>query len=93
LGPLIGGLIVRRDGRRGRFASALAFAIIYVLAGLVIQIAVLKLAFSEMVLYYPEIVPALGRWGNVGFVLIYFGAVVLALSLVGTLFVRGRASK
>jgi hypothetical protein len=93
LGPLVGGLIARRGGRRGPVATAVAFAIAYGVAGLVIQVAVLKLAFSEMASYYPEIVPSLDRWWNMGVVLAYFAAVVFVLSFVGTLLVRSKAAE
>jgi hypothetical protein len=93
LGPFAGGRIARRGSRRGPAATALAFAIAYGAAGLVIQVAVLKLAFSEMALYYPGIVPSLGRWGNMGVVLAYFAAVVFVLGFGGTLLVRSKASQ
>ncbi len=90
LGPIIGGFLLRRLGRKGGFASALAFALGYVILGGLIQLAVLKFAVSGISSYYPPIAASLGSTGNMAVVAGYFFGVSFVLSWLGALLGGGR---
>jgi hypothetical protein len=91
LGPLVGGYLARRLGRRGPIGTALAFTLGYAVIVVVIQAAVLKFALAQMTTAYPLIVSSLGGWGNLGVVLAYFAGVVFVISFIGGLFAKGRS--
>jgi hypothetical protein len=90
LGPIVGGFLAARIGKRGTGATALSFTIFYAIIAVVIQLAVLKFDFSQLAMGYPQIVPSLGAWGNAGLGLAYFFGVVLILSFIGAALGRAK---
>jgi hypothetical protein len=90
LGPIVGGFLAARLGRRSAPVAALDFTIFYVIAAVIIQIARMKFEVSQMTLWYPQLLASLGNWGSVAATLAYFAGVVFILALLGALLGRKR---
>lgn len=88
LGLILGGLVIRKVGKRSRFTSAFFLALGYVLLSLLLQAGSLNFNFSSLLQSYPLFFDFLSGWGNFAFCVVYFFAVSLALSFFGTLFGR-----
>jgi hypothetical protein len=88
LGPIVGGFLVARIGKKGPGAVALSFTFFYFVVAAILQLALLKFDFSQLPEGYPGIVSSLGAWGNVALGLGYFFGVVFILSFIGALLGR-----
>ncbi len=90
LGPIVGGFLVARIGKKGPGATALVFTIFYAIVAVVLQLVLLKFDVSQLTQGFPPLVPSLGAWGNVALGLGYFFGVVFILSFIGALMGRNR---